>query len=106
MNKSILAAAAILVASTAPALAQSYVPYGGDYRQAHQLGNIQQGLSSGELTPREAGKLYRQQQRIENYQNRAISDGYLSRHEQMKLDRMQDRAAIRNYNYQQNYRTW
>lgn len=104
MKKTILAAAAILVASSAPALAQHYYPGNSDRREYNQERRIHQGLRSGELTWGEARSLRRQQYRIDRYQDRAIADGYLSAREQRKLDRKQDRASDRIYRMKHNYR--
>ncbi len=104
MKKMILAAAAILVASAAPSLAQDYYPGNSDTRQYNQYQRIHQGMRSGELTRAEARNLHRQQQRVDRYQNRAVSDGYLSQREQNKLDRKQDRASDRIYDKKHNYR--
>jgi hypothetical protein len=104
MKKTILAAAAILVASTAPSLAQDYHPGNSDTRQYNQMNRIHQGVRSGELTRDETRNLYKQQRRIDAYQDYAVSDGYLSRHEQYKLDRMQDRASNRIHNKKNNWR--
>lgn len=105
MKKTILAAAAIFAASAAPSFAQSYDdPGNSDTRQENQVQRIQQGVRTGELTDGETRNLVRQQNRIDQYQDRAVSDGYLSRSEQNKLDRMQDRASNRIHNKKNNYR--
>ncbi|MGE0665527.1 MAG: hypothetical protein AB7O49_03115 [Sphingomonadales bacterium] len=104
MKKTILAAAAILVASSAPSFAQYYYPGNSDGRQYNQERRIHQGVRSGELTRSEARNLRKQQYKIDRYQDRAIADGYLSAREQRKLDRKQDRASERIHRKKHNYR--
>ena len=66
------------------ALAQSGVP-GVDQRQINQERRIEQGVASGGLTPREAMRLERGQQRVENMEMRAKSDGVVTRQERVHL---------------------
>lgn len=103
MRKTILAAAAILVASSAPSFAQHY-PGNSDVRQHNQYQRIHQGVRSGELTRGEAHRLYAQQQGIDRYQRQAMADGHLSRDERWQLRRMQVRASDRIHNYKNNMR--
>lgn len=104
MKKTILAAAAILVATAAPSFAQHYYPGNSDNREYRQQHRIHQGIRSGELTRSEAKNLQKQQYRIDRYQNRAISDGHLSVREQRKLEKKQDRASDRIYKKKHNDR--
>jgi hypothetical protein len=64
-----------------------------DKREAHQQARIQQGVNSGQLTPREANRLERQQGHIEAAEARARSDGKVTAHERAHLTRMQNRAS-------------
>src|SRR5215216_5223640 len=62
-------------------------------RERQERQRIQQGVSSGELTRREAGRLRAEQFRIRAYEARARSDGNLTRRERYRLDQMLDRAS-------------
>jgi hypothetical protein len=64
-------------------------------RDVNQQQRIEQGLSSGALTTREAGALERQEGRIEQTEARGLSDGKLSPAEQARINRMQNRASTR-----------
>src|SRR4030067_2812883 len=66
-------------------------------REQNQEKRIEQGVKSGELTPREAGRLERQQTKIKQDEERMKSDGKLTKKERMKLNREQDRASKRSY---------
>lgn len=61
-----------------------------DQREARQEARIQQGVQSGALTPREAGRLEAGQQRIENMEARAKADGVVTRQERAHLHHAQD----------------
>jgi hypothetical protein len=62
-------------------------------RERHERLRIRQGIHSGELTRREAGRLRAEQFRIRAYEARAKSDGNLTRLERYRLDNMLDRAS-------------
>jgi hypothetical protein len=62
-------------------------------RQHREQRRIQQGIRSGELTRREAERLRAEQFRIRAYENRARSDGRLTRRERYQLDHMMDQAS-------------
>ena len=62
-------------------------------REQNQEKRIDQGVKSGELTPREAGKLDRQQTRIKQDETRMKSDGKLTNKERRKLTAEQNRAS-------------
>ena len=103
-----------------PAQAQYY---GGniDQREAAQEQRIQNGIRSGAITPREAGRLEAEQQRIRDAEARMRADGRLDPREKARLDRMQNKAdrdisrenhdrqvAYPNYgnHYEPRYRHW
>ena len=65
-------------------------------RQKNQRSRIQQGVKSGQLNAREANRLRRGQQKINNYKQEAKADG-LDRSERRKLERMQDRQSKKIY---------
>lgn len=56
-----------------------------DQIQAQQRARIQQGIRSGELTPREAQRLIAEQQQIERQQRFYMADGRLNPHERQRL---------------------
>jgi hypothetical protein len=62
-------------------------------RQVKQRKRIKQGLKSGELTKGEASTLVKQQKRINKFERKVKSDGYISKKEEKRLDTMQDRAS-------------
>jgi hypothetical protein len=63
-------------------------------RQGHQQQRIYHGIRTGQLTPREAARLERQQVRIARYEARSRADGPgLTRAERIRLERMQDGAS-------------
>lgn len=66
------------------ALAQVATP-GIDQRQLNQERRIEQGVASGSLTQREANRLERGQQRIDNMEARAKADGVVTRQERARL---------------------
>lgn len=71
------------------------------YRQDHR---IQQGVHSGEITPREARKLARDQRQVRQLRRHYLSDGHLSMRERKILNNRLDRSSKRIYHYKHNYR--
>ncbi|MFD1745865.1 hypothetical protein ACFSE1_10370 [Rhizobium helianthi] len=94
MKKLIISALALVMVSSVPVFAQTYRSEAREYRQEHR---INRALRQGELTPREAHRLMRQQQRIDRAQARAARDGYVTRQERRQIERMQDRASRNIY---------
>lgn len=78
------------------AFAQANTP-GIDQRQANQERRIEQGEASGSLTPREARRLERGQQHVDNMEDRAKADGTVTRRERMRLRAAEDRESARIY---------
>lgn len=98
----ILVFAAAITASIAasvalPALAQPAATPGIDQRQANQERRIDQGIASGELNARETTRLERGQQRVENMETRAKSDGVVTKRERARIHQAQDRQSKRIY---------
>lgn len=56
-----------------------------DQMQAQQRQRIQQGLRSGQLTPKEADRLMKEQQEIERMQHKYMSDNRLAPNERQRL---------------------
>jgi len=73
-------------------------------REQNQQQRIQQGIGSGQLTPREAGRLEAGQARIEQRESRMKADGVLTRSERRKLTREQNRASRAIYRKKHNDR--
>lgn len=64
-----------------------------DERQANQEKRIDQGVASGQLTPRETLRLERQQKRVAVAEANAKADGTVTAAERKKLHHMQDHAS-------------
>jgi len=94
--KTIKALAAIAIVLPTLAFAQANMP-GIDQRQANQERRIDQGIASGSLTQREANRLERGQQHVDNMENRAKSDGVVTRQERARLNRAQNVQSDRIY---------
>ena len=62
-------------------------------RSRTQKGRIRSGVKDGSLTRKEAGKLVRQQKRINRARVRMASDGKLTAKEKTRLQHMQNRAS-------------
>lgn len=58
---------------------------GSDVANAHIRTRIEHGIRSGQLTPREAGRLREQERELYHLEARFNSDGYLSRGERRQL---------------------
>lgn len=91
-----LIAAAIATVISVPVFAQASTP-GIDQRQANQERRIDQGVASGELNARETARLDRGQNRVDNMENRAKSDGVVTRGERANIRAAQDRQSKRIY---------
>ncbi len=81
--------AALLAAAAVPAFAQT----GLVQRDVNQQQRVEQGLQSGQLNTKEAGRLEREQTLIEGAQARALRDGNLSPQEKARITQMQNRAS-------------
>lgn len=82
-----------LMVTGSAAWAQSNETPGIDQRQANQERRIQEGVASGQLTPREAARLERNANRIEKMEERAKADGVVTPKERAKLQRALDRQS-------------
>jgi hypothetical protein len=93
-----LIASAALAALSASALAQASAPAGTntprvDQRQANQEQRIDNGVASGQLTPRETRRLTREQNVVDRAENKAKADGTVTAHERNRLHKMQRHAS-------------
>lgn len=64
-----------------------------DAREANQEKRIQQGVASGQLTPREAGRLEKGEARIEKAEARAKADGVVTGKERQHLEKMENKES-------------
>ncbi len=101
----ILALTGILVATSMPAMAQTYR---SDERQWRQDNRIERGIRTGRITPREAARLDRQQRRIDRVERRAraYNNGYIDPRSARKIERMQDRANRNIHRAARNHHRW
>jgi hypothetical protein len=87
---SVLAAVALPVfAQTAPAKDPAATP-GIDKRQAEQKKRIDQGVASGRLTPNEAARLEKGQQRVQKLESKAKADGAVTAKERARIRQAQN----------------
>jgi CRISPR/Cas system-associated endoribonuclease Cas2 len=91
MKSTILAA--LVTAAVLPVAAQTPSTPLVDQRQANQEARIQQGVKSGELTPKEAAKLEKGQDKVQKMENKAVADGKVTPKEQAKLERAQNKQS-------------
>ena len=84
--------AALALSAALPAFAQTGTP-GLDKRQARQQERVDQGVKSGQLTPREAARLEKRGDRLEAAQAKAQSDGKVTKAERARLNNMADRNS-------------
>ncbi len=66
-------------------------------RMENQEQRIDQGVQSGTLTPKEAGRLEAEQTKIQQTEQRMKSDGRLTGKERQRLNNMQDRSSQHIY---------
>ncbi|MFZ6658337.1 hypothetical protein [Undibacterium sp. TJN19] len=66
-------------------------------RNVNQQTRIEDGLKSGQLTTKEAGKLEREQAAVAHEEHTALKDGKLNQQEKTKIDRMQNKASADIY---------
>jgi uncharacterized lipoprotein YajG len=76
-------------------------------RETRQQARIAQGVRSGQLTPREARRLERGEQRLENNEKKAMAKdgGHLTKQDQLKLNREANRMSKRIYQDKHNAKT-
>jgi len=71
-------------------------------REVRQQKRIQQGVKSGQLTPKEAKRLEKQQAKIRRDKAKAKADGKVTPKERAKLNREQNRANKNIYRKKHN----
>ena len=75
-----------------------------DQREANQQQRINQGVASGQLTPREAGNLQRRENRLNAHETRAKADGVVTPQERRHLQREANHNSRKIYNKKHNRR--
>ena len=88
--------AALVAAIALPVAAQTSTPR-VDQRQVNQEVRIQQGVKSGELTPKEAAKLEKGQAKVRAMEDKAKADGKVTPKERAKLAKAQNKQSKKIY---------
>jgi hypothetical protein len=91
MKQMLLAVSALVLMAGIP-YAQAETPV-IDERQTNQEQRIDQGIVSGQLNEREANRLNKQQEHVNKMEDRAKSDGVMTKKERARIGAAQDRAS-------------
>jgi hypothetical protein len=91
MKQKLLTVSAVVV-MTGVTFAENETP-GIDQRQTNQEQRVDQGIASGHLNEREADRLNKQQGHINRMEDKAKSDGVMTKKERARIVAAQDRAA-------------
>jgi hypothetical protein len=62
-------------------------------RDVNQQNRIEQGLKSGDLTTKEAGKLEREESKVDKMQSNALKDGNMTAAEKQRIERAQNKVS-------------
>jgi hypothetical protein len=62
-------------------------------RDVNQQNRIEEGLKSGQLSTKEAGKLEREQSHVEKMESNALQDGKMSNAEKQRIERAENKAS-------------
>ena len=92
MKRMLLAVSAMTLLMTGMAYAEAETPV-IDQRAANQEKRIDQGIASGQLNEREANRLNTQQGHINKMEDKAESDGVVTKRERARIDHAQNRAS-------------
>ncbi len=76
-----------------------------DKREVRQQKRIDQGVKSGQLTPKEANRLEKQQAKIKADEANAKADGKVTPKERAKLTKEQNKASRNIYKKKHNQKT-
>ena len=87
----------LMLAVPLAALAQSTATPKFDQRQANQERRIDQGVQSGALTPKETGRLEKGQDHLQTMEDKAKSDGQVTKQERAQLQHAENRQSERIY---------
>lgn len=88
--------AALVAAAALPVAAQTSTP-SVDQRQQNQEARIQQGVQSGQLTPKETAQLEKGQAKVQVAEDKAKADGKVTSKERAKLAKKQDKQSKKIY---------
>ena len=92
--KSLFVATSItFVSLTAFAQAAAPITPRADAREVKQEARIQQGVASGQLTPKETYRLEKEQAAINRVEAKAKADGTVTKAERQRLNHLQNRAS-------------
>jgi hypothetical protein len=86
---------ALAFAQATPVAPATPATAGIDKRQAEQQKRIDQGVKSGQLTPREAAKLEKGQAKVQRMEDKAKADGVVTAKERKQIAREQDKQSKR-----------
>ena len=92
MKQVIWSAALLLVCAVSSVFAQAETPR-IDQRQANQEKRIDQGIASGQLNEQDANRLNKQQVHVNKMEDKAKSDGVVTKKERARISRAQDRTS-------------
>ena len=87
-----IVSAAIALAFAGSALAQTATP-NIDKRQASQEKRIEQGVKSGQLTPKETANLEKREAKLQSDKQKAQADGVVTKQERAKLQHEANRDS-------------
>ncbi len=87
---SVLAALALPVFAQTTATKDPAATPGIDKRQAEQQKRIDQGVQSGQLTPKEAARLEKGQERVQSMEDKAKADGKVTAKERERIQHAQN----------------
>ncbi|MBI3528882.1 MAG: hypothetical protein HY067_13050 [Betaproteobacteria bacterium] len=93
MRIRLTAIAAALAACTIAAAAHAQNTADVVQRDVNQQNRIEQGLKSGELTTKEAGKLEREESHIDKMESNALRDGKMTNAEKRRIERAENQAS-------------
>jgi hypothetical protein len=89
--------AALVAAAAIPMVAAEASTPLVDQRQANQEARIQQGVQSGQLTPKETAKLEKGQEKVQVMKDKAAADGKVTAKERKKLAKAQNKQSKKIY---------
>ena len=92
MKKMLFAVSAMTLMTSGMVFAQAETPV-IDQRQTNQEQRIDQGIASGQLNEREANRLNKQQEHVNKMEDRAKSDGVMTKKERARIGAAQNRAS-------------
>ncbi len=88
---------ALMLTAPLTAFAQSTVTPKFDQRQVNLEQRIDQNVRSGALTPKEAGRLEKGQDHLQTMEDKAKSDGQVTKQERAQLQHAENRQSERIY---------